>query len=128
MNTYCQLQQKCIYNKCGIENNGEKIIMKLVQIIFVLLLTSIICHLAAAAPNLDYLTIDDCRSCHGDEDGNTIELHHESEENCLFCHTSFPDFLDGWRNCDNCHADFDHHEDAKRRCSDCHDDKQQMRQ
>ena len=103
--------------------------MKLVQIIFVLLLTLIICNLAAAAPNLDYLTIDDCRSCHGDENGNTVELHHELEENinnnCKFCHTSF---ADGWRNCDNCHADFNHHEDAERRCSDCHDDKQQKRQ
>lgn len=106
--------------------------MKLVQIIFVLLLTSIICHLAAAAPNLNYLTIDDCRSCHGDEDRNTYKLHHESEvflnENCRFCHKSFPSFPIGWRNCDNCHADFDHHEDAEKRCSDCHDDKQQKRQ
>lgn len=110
------------------KNYGGRRTMKLVQIIFVLLLTSIICHLAAAIPNLDYLTIDDCRSCHGDKDGYTVKLHHKSEvfskEPCLFCHTSFPSFPDGWRNCYNCHADFDHHEDARGICSDCHDDKQ----
>ena len=112
------------------ENYGGKIIMKLVQITLVLFLTSIICCLAAAAPNLDYLTLDDCRSCHADEDGKTTELHHKHEEylndNCLVCHT-FP-FPDDWQDCDNCHADFDHHEDAKGICSDCHDDKQQKRQ
>ena len=109
-------------------NYGGRITMKLVQIIFVLLLTSIICHLAAAIPNLDYLTIDDCRRCHGDDDDeSTGDFHHKSEtflnENCIFCHTSLES---GWqKNCFNCHVDFDHHEDARRRCSDCHDDKQQ---
>ena len=107
------------------EDNGEKIIMKLIRITLVLFLMLIICHLAVAAPNLDYLTINDCRSCHGDEDGNTDKLHHESKD-CEFCHTSFLD--DFVRNCDNCHADFNHHEGAERRCSDCHDDKQHKRQ
>ena len=109
--------------------------MKLVQIVFVLLLTLIICHLVAAAPNLDYLTIDDCRGCHDDEDESTFYLHHEPEDfldedfNCRICHTSLESRPAGWqKNCYNCHVDFDHHEDAKGRCSDCHDDKQKKQQ
>ncbi len=96
--------------------------MKLSQITFVLLLTLIICYVAAAAPNLDYLTEDDCRVCHGDEDGKTITLHHEHVE--LFCVDCHIQYSEGWRDCYNCHTDFDHHEDAEGRCSDCHDDKQ----
>ncbi len=95
--------------------------MKLIKVIFVLLSTSVICYLAAAAPNLDYLTEDDCRGCHGDGNGNTILLHHQYQD-CLYCH-DMP-LPDDWHNCYNCHVDFNHHDDARGRCSDCHDDKQ----
>ncbi len=97
--------------------------MKLFKIISVLLLTSVICYLTAAAPNLDYLTEDECRGCHGDGSGNTKSLHHQlSDLNCKYCHI-FP-LADGWRSCDYCHVDFNHHDDVEGRCSDCHDDKQ----
>jgi hypothetical protein len=101
--------------------------MKLIKIISLLFLTSIVCYLAAAAPDLDYLTVDDCRACHGDGNGNTEVLHHQYYDlGCVYCH-DMP-LPDDWRNCYDCHADFDHHEDAGGKCSDCHDDRQLRQQ
>jgi hypothetical protein len=96
-------------------------VMKLAQITLVFIIIAMMCIVAAALPNLDYLTEDDCRNCHGDEYGNTQSLHHMNPDfsKCTYCHT-FP-LKEGWRSCDNCHGDFDHHENAKGRCAECHD-------
>ncbi|MCD4845193.1 MAG: hypothetical protein K8R25_11975 [Methanosarcinales archaeon] len=98
--------------------------MKFNKILIALIIMALMCIIATALPNLDHLTEEDCRECHGNEKGKTVAVHHESGDfsKCKSCHI-FP-LKNDFRSCFNCHVDFDHHDGAQGRCADCHEDKQ----
>jgi len=95
--------------------------MKFDKIIIALIIIALMCIIATALPNLDHLTEDDCRECHGNGEGNTQAVHHTKGDltKCKSCHI-FP-LKDDFRSCYNCHKDFDHHDGAQGICAECHD-------
>ena len=108
---------------------GDGKSMKLVRTITALLLVALMCCVAASLPDAeDGMTTDDCRNCHGDEQGSTYAIHHAAVS-CVDggCHIDSQGNWVDFRNCYSCHADFSHHDDANGRCADCHDDKQQRK-
>lgn len=88
------------------------------------LIIALLCvGVVAAAPNIDYLTENDCITCH------SVVNHHMGDltnEDCIACHGSGVDMVDT-DSCLNCHIGSLHHEDAAGQCGQCHDDRQYQR-